>query len=220
MPGPKAYETHVAWGLIEAFRASDDRRYLDAALANVRWAIRQQHENGWFDRCCLTNYQQPFTHTIGYALRGVVEAYRIGRDPCFADSGKKCADGLLSALRGDGSLPGRLDCRWKGTVPWTCLTGNVQIATAWLLLYRETGNAVYRDAAFAANRFVRRTLNVNGPLPMRGAVKGSFPVDGGYVKHQYPNWACKFFIDSNVLEQDIRREMPDAPGTSLRKAAG
>jgi len=39
----------------------------------------------------------------------------------------------------------------------------------------------------------------------RGAVKGSFPVSGGYAPHQYLNWAAKFFIDANLLEQRVRR---------------
>ena len=30
LPGPKAYETHVAWGLMEAFKASGNRHYLDS----------------------------------------------------------------------------------------------------------------------------------------------------------------------------------------------
>ena len=206
MPGAKAYETHVAWGLMEAFRASGDQRYLDSALANVKWAIGLQRGNGWFDRCCLTDHNQPLTHTLGYALRGIVEAFLISRDPVYLASAQKCADGLLSAVRPDGALPGRLDCRWKAAAPWTCLTGNVQIAISWLLLYRETRNAAYREAAYRSNAFVRRTMRLDGPPEQRGGIKGSFPVDGSYGKFQYLNWACKFFIDSHLLEQDVRRE--------------
>ena len=136
----------------------------------------------------------------------MVEAYRVTRDPVYLASAEKCADGLLSAMRADGALPGRLDCHWRATVPWTCLTGNVQIALGWLLLYRETRNVAYREAAFRSNAFVRRTIRLDGPPEKRGGVKGSFPVDGSYGKFQYLNWACKFFIDSQLLEQDMRRE--------------
>jgi hypothetical protein len=218
MPGPKTYETHVAWGLIDAYRVSADQRYLDSALANVRWAIGLQRGNGWFGRCCLTDYERPLTHTLGYALRGVVEAYRVGRDPVFLASARNCADGLLSAMRDDGALPGRLDCRWKAAAPWTCLTGNVQIAHSWLLLYRETGNVAYREAAFRANAFVRRTIRLAGPAEQRGGVKGSFPVDGSYGRFQLLNWACKFFIDSHLLEQDVRREEADGCAAAGQKA--
>ena len=214
LPGAKAYETHVAWGLMEASKACGDSRYLDSALANVKWAIGRQRDNGWFENCCLTDHDRPLTHTLGYALRGVVEAYRATKDRVCLESARKCADGLLSAVRPDGALPGRLDCRWRAAVPWTCLTGNAQIAICWLLLYRETGNVAYRQAARKSNRFVRSTVRLDGPPERRGGVKGSFPVDGWYGKYQYLNWACKFFIDACSLEEDVRREAADASGDS------
>lgn len=202
-PGEKAYETHVAWGLLEAYRVEPDNRYLEAALANIRWALGWQHKNGWFARCCLEDPTAPLTHTIGYVLRGVLEGYRSTRDPALLAAAQRTADGVLSALRPDGFLPGRLDCRWKGKVRWSCLTGTAQIAHCLLILHRETGESRYRTAALAGNSYVRRSVNLSGPPEVRGGVKGSFPVDGTYGQYQYLNWACKFFIDSNLLERDL-----------------
>jgi len=82
----------------------------------------------------------------------------------------------------------------------------LQIAACWLLLYRATGDLRFRNAGLAANRYVQSTLRLDGPSETRGAVKGSFPVSGDYSKFQYPNWACKFFIDSNSLERTIYKE--------------
>lgn len=201
--GEKAYETHVAWGLMEAYRVEPDERYLEGGLANIRWALGWQRENGWFDRCCLEDATAPLTHTIGYVLQGVLEGHRNSRDPALLAAAHRTADGVLSALRSDGFLPGRLDARWKGKVHWACLTGTVQLAHCLLILYRETGDERYRTAARAANGYVRRTMNVSGPPEVRGGVKGSFPVDGAYGTYQYLNWACKFFIDSHLLEREL-----------------
>ena len=110
----------------------------------------------------------------------------------------------MTAIRHEGILPGRLDSNWRGAVPWVCLTGSSQIAHCWLTLYQLTGDARYRDAAYAANRYVRRTIKVEGPPETRGAVKGAFPVSGEYFPYQYPNWACKFSVDSNLLEKAVR----------------
>ena len=66
--------------------------------------------------------------------------------------------------------------------------------------------ARYRDAAFAVNRYVRRTLKIDGPLETRGAIKGFFPVSGRYGTYQYLNWACKFFVDANMLELKVRQD--------------
>jgi len=202
----KAYETHVAWGLLEAARCEPNRTYVEAALANVQWALRHQRENGWFDHCCLTDPSQPLTHTLGYALRGVLEAHRFTKDLALLHACRKTADGLLTAIQEDGFLPGRLDASWRGRVPWACLTGTVQIALCWLMLYQDTGEARYRDAAYAANNYVRRTVKIDGLPEMRGGVKGSFPVSGGYGTYQFLSWASKFFVDSNLLENCIREK--------------
>jgi hypothetical protein len=202
-PGEKAYETHVAWGLLEAYRVEPDSRYLEAGLATIRWALSWQRENGWFARCCLEDPEAPLTHTIGYVLRGILEGHRSSRDPTLLAAAQRTANGVLSALRPDGFLPGRLDCRWKGKERWSCLTGTVQIAHCLLILHQETGEPRYRAAALAGNGFVRRSVSLSGPPEVRGGVKGSFPVDGSYGHYQYLNWACKFFIDSNLLEQEL-----------------
>jgi hypothetical protein len=44
---------------------------------------------------------------------------------------------------------------------------------------------------------------MDGPRQIKGAVKGSFPIDGGYRRYEYPNWAAKFLADSLLLEMDL-----------------
>lgn len=203
--GEKAYETHVSWGLLEAARLTGNQGHENAALRNIHWALQQQRENGWFDKCCLIIPEQPLTHTIGYVLRGVLEGYRYFKDPALLAAAMKTADGLLNVIDGRGFIPGRLNSDWHGTVTWSCLTGTVQIAHCWLMLYQETGDVRYRDAAFRANAYVRKTVAIKGNLDLVGGVRGSFPIFGKYGQFEYLNWACKFFIDSNVYEQTIRK---------------
>ncbi|MFQ5964648.1 MAG: hypothetical protein ACE5KZ_10215 [Candidatus Scalinduaceae bacterium] len=205
-PGEKSYETHIAWGLLEAARIEPDKPYAEAAIANIQWALSCQRDNGWFEKCCLDDPSQPLTHTLGYALRGIIEAYRFTKDESFLKAARKTADGLLLGIQDGGFLPGRLGPNWHGTVRWACLTGSVQIAHCWLMLYQDTGEVRYRDAAYAVNKYVRCTMNVNGTPETRGAIKGSFPVQGKYNSYQYPNWACKFFVDSNMLEKKVRED--------------
>ncbi len=202
--GEKAYETHVAWGLLEAARVDPDRGYGEAAARNIAWALTKQRQNGWFADCCLNDPEHPLTHTIGYVLRGVIEGYRFNGDDTLLAAALTTAEGALSAVRPDGFLPGRLSSDWTPAAKWACLTGSVQIAHCWLLLYQINGDQKFRDAAFKANAYVRSRVSVAGPLETRGGVKGSFPVSGDYGRFEYLNWACKFFIDSNLLEQEVR----------------
>jgi hypothetical protein len=203
-PGQKTYETHVCWGLIEAARIDAGRGYAEAALRNTRWALTHQRPNGWFAHCCLADANQPLTHTIGYALRGLLEVERFYGDPSLIEAARRTADGVLTAIRPDGALPGKLNAEWRGTVSWSCLTGNVQIAHSLLILYDKTGNKAYRDAAYGLNRAVRRTMRVNDPDETRGAVKGALPIHGDYGRFEYLNWGTKFAIDSYTIEQEIR----------------
>ena len=207
-PGEKAYETHVAWGLIEAARASEGtdraRKYAEAALRNARWAITKQLPNGWFESCCLSNPDAPLTHTIGYVLRGMTEIFLHTRESDILAAAVLTADAVSSRVRSDGFLAGRLDRSWNGAVDWVCVTGSAQIAHSLLLLFRETGATRYRDAAFALLRYARRTVQVDGPVGIRGGVKGSFPVDGGYGTYEFLNWAAKILIDACEAERLVR----------------
>lgn len=205
--GEKEYETHVAWGLFEAARIDGSRGYAEAGVRNVRWALGSQHADGWLPKCCLDDPSQPLTHTIGYALRGVLEACRFQPDADLLHRARRIADGLLGAIGDDGSLPGRLRHGWTPAVDWVCLTGAAQVAICWMMLSRMTGEQRYADAAFRANAYVRRTVRLDGPAETRGGVKGSFPVDGAYGRFQYLNWAAKFLADSLMLEDDLRREL-------------
>jgi len=198
--GEKTYETHVSLGLFRAAAVERGWGYLESASRQVDWALTHQKENGWLGSCCLTDPSRPFTHTLGYALRGIVEAYLSTKNERYLKGAILLADGLLGVLRPNGWLPGRLDANWRAAGDFVCLTGTSQIAESWLLLHGVTGRSDYRDAALRANGFVRRTINIDGDPGMRGGVKGSFPVDGVYGTWQYLNWACKFTIDANREE--------------------
>ncbi|HPT49238.1 MAG TPA: hypothetical protein PKZ22_03420 [Accumulibacter sp.] len=201
-PGEKAYETHVSWGLFEAARLEPEQGYGEAGLKQTRWALTKQRDNGWFADNCLSSPDAPLTHTIGYVLRGVIEAFRFSNEADFLKAAVKTADSLLTVIRDDGFIPGQLDRNWQGTVPWVCLTGSVQIAACWLLLHAITGKAAYVSAACRANRFVRRTVHLTGSNDVIGGVRGAFPVNGDYGAYEYLNWAAKFCVDAQLMEID------------------
>ncbi len=201
--GAKTYHTHVAWGLLEAARISERERWRVAARANVEWALAIQCLDGWWPRCSLQAEDRPLTHTIGYALRGVIEAWRHFRDPRYLAAALRTGEGVLTVLKPSGFLPGVLGPGWVPRSSWSCLTGSSQIAICWLELFRATGDSRFAAAARSVNRFVRRTIHAVGPPELVGAVKGSFPFWGAYCRFQFPNWACKFTIDSNRLEYEL-----------------
>eukprot|EP01133_Synstelium_polycarpum_P026639 gene26639-32040_t len=201
--GDKAYETHVAWGLFEADRVAPGLGYGAAGLRQVDWALGKQRANGWFASNCLDNPLLPLSHTIGYVLRGVLEAQRFSARADLLHAATLTGNGVANAVAADGYLPGRLDHAFQPAADYACLTGSAQNAHCLFLLYRLTDERRYLDAARRLNRYVRRTVAVHGPAHIRGGVKGAFPVDGDYGPWAYLNWAAKFCIDANLLELEI-----------------
>jgi hypothetical protein len=210
--GEKAYETHVAWGLLEAERVESGRGYAEAAHKNLSWSLSRQRSNGWFDDCCLNDPARPLTHTIGYVLKGVLEGHRFFGDDRLLAAGKTTAGALLACQKPDGSLPGRLDHEWRAAVSWVCLTGVAQIAACWFYLYTVTGDSRYLVAAQQGTAFVRRTMVMSGPPEIRGGIKGSYPVSGGYGSYEYLNWAPKFLADACLME--LRATGPSTRSTA------
>lgn len=198
--GEKTYETHASWGLFEVARLAPNSGYGEAGLKQVSWALSKQQDNGWFADCCLDDPARPLTHTIGYALRGVLEAYRYSGQRSFLKAACRTGHALLEALTSTGQLSGRFRSDWSAAVDWICLTGTAQIADCWLMLFEFTGDWRFQDGARKANSFVRRLVRTHDHPDVLGGVKGSFPVGGAYGRYEYLNWAAKFFIDANRRE--------------------
>ena len=201
--GEKAYETHVSWGLFEAERIAPGHGYGAAGLRQVEWALTKQQPNGWFASNCLTDADQPLTHTIGYVLRGVLEAQLLSGRADLLQAAVRTANSLLGAIGPGGYMAGRLDRNFSPAANYACLTGSVQIAHCFFLLYRLTGEGRYLGAGRMLTAFVRRTVRLEGDDARTGGIKGSFPVNGDYGQWQYLNWAAKFCIDANLLEIEL-----------------
>lgn len=194
------YNTRTAYGLARASQALTEPRFLEAARRNVNWAVNCAHTNGWLPDNGLEDNARPLTHTIGYALRGILEV-------AASDSGSgldtvvTAARALLMAQRDDGALPGRLDAHWRKAARWTCLTGNAQIAIIWIRLTQVTGDTKFLMAADQALAFNLRTMRLRGITGVVGGIKGSHPLDGNYMQYRYPSWAAKFMLDALMLRQ-------------------
>ncbi len=203
LSGEKTYETHVAWGLFEAARVDADRGYGQAGIRNVDWALSKQRENGWLEDCCLDQPETPLTHTIGYALKGILECWRYSNDDKYLEAATRALAMIEKLVKEDGRLEGRFDSSWNPVVPWVCVTGCAQLADCFLIAATAGGSGTFLETGRKLNRFVRRTVRTDGPDEIRGGVKGAYPVDGAYGELQLLNWAAKFAIDSNLRELDL-----------------
>ena len=195
------YNTRTAWSLARVHAITGERRFLKTAVRNAEWALTQAQPNGWLANNCLQDNDQPFTHTIAYAMRGLLEIGAYAQREDFLQVARQIGDAMLAALPTNGKLPGRFDRRWQPTVRWSCLTGDCQLGINWGRLYQFTGEQKYREATARVLAFVKRTQRLDGDDPnTRGGIKGSHPLNGGYHPWQYPNWATKFFADALMMD--------------------
>lgn len=197
------YNVRSAFGLVRAFEVTNDAGHLEAAARNVDWALATAAANHWLPGNCLTPEpdDRALTHTIAYAIRGILEVgVALGRDDHVARA-LAMADALAAAQNDDGSLSANFSPRWRPLSDWSCMTGNAQMALNWYRLAKVTGRTDLQAHARAANRFNMRLQVLDGPPETRGAVKGSHPIGEDYMTWRYPNWATKFFMDALMFER-------------------
>jgi len=198
------YNARVGWAMILVGLRLDDRAFIEAGERNIEYAITRQAPNGWFFDNCLTDPGAPLLHTICYAVEGILGAAAALRKEEFFTRGKLAADELLRCIRDDGSAPGRFDASWNGTVQWSCLTGDAQLAGVWLHIFAKTQNSIYQASARRILAFLKSTQNCSSPEPgLRGGIKGAYPFDGAYGRFEILNWATKFYVDALLLDEHL-----------------
>jgi hypothetical protein len=196
---PHVYNARVAWALLylNSIDPDPDPAREQVARANLDWALSQQQANGFFDQCAFTADAAPFTHTIAYAIRGLLEAGRLLEEAKYQEAATRGAEAVAKHVQENGFIPGQIDIQGRPSATYSCLTGNCQLAIIWGKLFEQSGNVLFRDAASNALGYVMAHQDIaTFNLDIRGAIKGSHPVWGAYSRLTYPNWATKFFIDA------------------------
>ncbi|MCA8941283.1 MAG: hypothetical protein KDB80_01880 [Planctomycetes bacterium] len=195
--GAHVYNARAAWALALYGTIAGDEAACRAARRSADYALGVQIENGWYGENCLTDDDQPLVHTIAYTAQGVLEIGVVLGVDAYVDSARRCAKSIAATQRADGYLHGRYDRNWNGTVDWSCLTGDAQMALVWDRLSELDGDAQWREHADRACDYVCSTQELDSnDEGIRGAVGGSFPIWGGYGTYENLNWAAKFHCDT------------------------
>jgi len=215
---PHTYYTEVDWPLLELFAATQNAAYHAAAVKHLNWVLPHQQPNGWIDRCGFRDDAAPFLHTIAYTIQGLLESGvnlqpQAPAENIYVQAARRASEALLHRYEIRGFMAGQFDRDWKGTVTYSCLTGNAQTAVNWLRLYELTGDARFLNGAVKLNDDVKSTQDLKSNNPgIRGGIKGSHPIWGRYIYYGYPNWAAKFFVDALLLEDKLLHELYQREG--------
>lgn len=197
---PHVYNTRTAWALLRMNQMEYSAERERVARANLDWALAEQQSSGFFDECAFERGVPPFTHTIAYATRGLLESGVLLQDNRYIDAAQRCADAALQHVAKDGFLPGQIAIDGKAAATYCCLTGNCQFSIIWFKLFDRTADEAYRAAVIRAMDYVMHRQDIHATNPdIRGAIKGSYPIWGKYAPLSFPNWPAKFFVDALLL---------------------
>jgi hypothetical protein len=197
---PHVYNTRTAWAVLRMNQLVYSAERERVARANLDWALSEQQGSGFFDECAFVRGTPPFTHTIAYATRGLLESGLLLNDTRYIDAAQRCADAALKHVTADGFLPGQISVDGQPAASYCCLTGNCQFSIVWAKLFDRTGNEAYRRTAIRAMDYVMGHQDIHtSNLDVRGAIKGSYPIWGKYAPISFPNWPAKFFVDAMLL---------------------
>jgi uncharacterized protein YyaL (SSP411 family) len=194
----RTYDVYAAAGLAELATVASEDRYASAALANCEFALRNQRDNGWFDRC--DNRPQgnatPSTHTLCYTVDGLLETgTALGEDELVA-AAERSAAALLEAVDASGRLPGRFDDAWRPASSYVVVTGTAQLGVILMKLFLRTRSTRQLDTALRLLDFLAYVQKLDSVDADRdGGLPGSFPIWGRYVPLKHPSWATKFYLD-------------------------
>ena len=201
---PHVYNTRTAWALLRMNQLEPDRSWEKVARANLAWALAEQQPNGLFEHCAFQPGQAPYTHTIAYTTRGLLESGFLLAERRYILGAERCARAILLHMNDEGHLPATIATDGRATSSSCCLTGNCQFAIVWARLHAADGDDRYRQAVMRALQYVMSTQLVDAPdANVRGAIKGSHPVWARYACLSFPNWATKFFIDAMWLRREV-----------------
>jgi len=198
---PHVYNTRATWALLSTALLAGEDRLVEAARRNLDWALTQQTDSGWFATNAFVPGRSPFTHTIAYAIRGLLESGVLLGEERYLQAAQKAAHALMERQRDDGSLAGTYADGWVADAGYCCLTGVAQMGINWMRLAGASGDLSYREAALAGIEYLKSTQRLAAGHPAElGGIAGSSPIWGDYSRFEYPNWAAKFFADALMMD--------------------
>ena len=203
----KTYTCLCAWAVHRLGDLLDEARYRAAAVRSVEAALRQQETNGWFAHNCLTRSDAPLTHTLGYTLQGILEVGACAKRDDFVAAVERTMVAVIPNIRENGFLPGMFFADWRPATLSSCLTGSAQIAIVGYRLHEVTRKAQYLAAADRLTDFLKAVQALDSAdQNVNGALAGSFPIFGDYMRGGYPNWATKYLLDALMAQQRARAD--------------
>lgn len=198
-----SYYTRAVWGVLTANQLLQNPDTEEAMRKALRFYAQRLLPDGGVRDWGFRPGKSAFTHTIAYTLEGFLESAVLLGEQQIIEKKILTGEKLLSVIsKNNGRLAGRYDEQWRGDYSFVCVTGNCQISVFFRRLQEITGEEKFRKAA---GRLLMEAIGyqkLGRNTDTCGALPGSAPFWGPYLRFRYPNWGVKFFLDAIVKEME------------------
>jgi hypothetical protein len=191
-----AYYTRAVWALLAANRIWQQDTTGERMREALDFYAARILPNGAVRDWGFLPGKPAYTHTIGYTLEGFLESAVLLNDVRIIEKIILAGEKFIQTRKQAGRTAGCYDERWRGNYSFLCITGNCQLSIFFRRLGAVTGEPRYgetaRELLFEVIDYQALGKNIN----IFGALPGSAPCWGPYMRFRYPNWGVKFFLDA------------------------
>lgn len=191
-----SYYTRAIWGVLRANQILQSTEVEGAMRRALQFYAGRFLPNGAIRDWGFWPDKPAFTHTMAYTVEGFLESALRLDEAAILQKTISSADKFLALVDTKIGLAGRYDAAWRGDHSFLCLTGHAQWSIIFQRLYALTGAEKYLLAAqlllvqLLDHQVLGRNWHTHGALP------GSAPIWGPYLRLRYPNWGAKFLLDA------------------------
>lgn len=191
-----SYNTRAVWGTLLAARHLKREDW----VANMRRALHYYagrfEPDGTVRDWGLRRGGTAFTHTVAYTLEGFFECSLLLGERQILERTIASAEALLAVRVRAGRTAGRYGAGWAGDYSFCCPVGTAQFSIFFNRLWQHTQAEKYRRASSDLLDESVQYQSLGEKRNTRGALPGSAPFWGPYLRFRYPNWGVKFLLDA------------------------
>jgi prenyltransferase/squalene oxidase-like repeat protein len=192
--------TMTAFSLIRLGSFLNDQRFINAGKKKIEYTISHQKQNGSFAEVS-SNAIYHYTDIIAYTLTGILLSGEGLKDNSYSETAIKGFKPLFNLLGNDGYLPGEINNEFKTTVNYCCLPGNCLFSTMGMLLFKKTGNEIFKTVAVKLLQYVKeKQLRSRYPY-LEGGIPASWPISGKYLPYEINSTGERLFVEA-LMEQE------------------
>lgn len=192
-----SYYTRAVWAVLVAGKSFQDLETKGFMREALGFYARRFLPNGAVQDWGFRPGEPAFTHTLAYTLEGFWESALVLQDMQMSEHVLRSAKALYHQVQQQGGrVAGRYDEQWRGDYSFACVTGLAQLSVLYARLAQQAQVPEFEQFA---DDLLQKAVDAQYLGEIKGAfgaLPGSRPFWGPYLRFRYPNWAAKFFLDA------------------------